>query len=69
MGLDEANIVVSTGTSCKSRSRTPSPGLLTMGLNVQEALSVVRFSYNESFSLEKQSYVLKVVEKLVSKLI
>ena len=64
MGLDQENIIVSTGTSCRSRSRKASEGLLALGLSPKKALSVIRFSYDENFSPEKQRYVLKVVERL-----
>ena len=50
MALDAEGITVSTGTSCKSRSRTASAALLAMGYSETEALSVVRLSYDEHFS-------------------
>ena len=68
MGLDEAHITASTGTSCKSQSRSPSPGLMALGLSEAQALQVVRFSYNECFSPEEQSYVLKALKDIVRKL-
>ena len=68
MGLDQENIIVSTGTSCRSKSRKVSEGLLALGLSPEEALSVVRFSYDENFSLERQRYVLEVLQRLVQKL-
>jgi len=47
MALDTEGITVSTGTSCKSRSRTASAALLAMGYSETEALSVVRLSYDQ----------------------
>jgi len=48
MALDAEGITVSTGTSCKSRSRTASAALLAMGYSETEALSVVRLSYDQN---------------------
>lgn len=50
MALDREGITVSTGTSCKSRSRTPSQALLAMGFSETEALSVIRLSYSQEIS-------------------
>ena len=50
MALDKEGITVSTGTSCKSRSRTPSQALLAMGYSENEALSLIRLSYDQNIS-------------------
>ena len=68
IGLDQKNIIISTGTSCRSRSRTPSEGLLSLGLTRKEALSVVRFSYSHNFVLQKQKMVLDTIEELAGKI-
>lgn len=44
MGLEEKGIVVSTGSSCKSRTREPSFSLLQMGYTKEEALRAIRVS-------------------------
>ncbi|AXR65315.1 cysteine desulfurase family protein [Leptospira mayottensis] len=44
MGMEEAGFVVSTGSSCKSRSREPAPSLLSMGYSEEEALRAIRIS-------------------------
>ncbi|EQA62664.1 cysteine desulfurase family protein [Leptospira alexanderi] len=44
MGMEEAGFVVSTGSSCKSRSREPAPSLLSMGFSKEEALRAIRIS-------------------------
>lgn len=44
MGLEEAGFVVSTGSSCKSRSREPATSLLSMGFSKEEALRAIRIS-------------------------
>lgn len=44
MGLDQERIVVSTGSSCKSRTRQPSSILVAMGFSRDEAMRAVRIS-------------------------
>ena len=44
MGLEEKGIIVSTGSSCKSRAREASPSLLSMGYTKEEALRAIRIS-------------------------
>ncbi len=44
LGLDQKEIVASTGSSCKSRSRQPSSLLLSMGYSKDEALKALRIS-------------------------
>lgn len=56
MALDREGITVSTGTSCKSRSRTPSQALLAMGYSESEALSLIRLSYDQNIS-ETQMHI------------
>lgn len=50
MALDKEGITVSTGTSCKSRSRSASAALLAMGYDEKRALSVIRLSYDQNLS-------------------
>ena len=69
MGLDRAEIVVSTGTSCKSNSRTASPGLLAMGYDEEKALSVIRFSYGEQFTDKIISKTVNTVFDVYKKLV
>ncbi|EMF44498.1 hypothetical protein LEP1GSC067_3674 [Leptospira interrogans serovar Lora str. TE 1992] len=42
--MEEAGFVISTGSSCKSRSREPAPSLLSMGFSEEEALRAIRIS-------------------------
>ena len=44
MGLDQERIVVSTGSSCKSRTRQPSGVLMAMGRSREDAMRAVRIS-------------------------
>lgn len=64
MGLDMKGITVSTGTSCKSKSRTPSPALLAMGFSESEAIQVIRLSYDDSFLPEQHDYFIRTLVEL-----
>jgi cysteine desulfurase len=44
IGLDQAGIAISTGSSCKSRARDASPQLLRMGYSEELALQAIRVS-------------------------
>ncbi|MBW7857169.1 MAG: aminotransferase class V-fold PLP-dependent enzyme [Leptonema sp. (in: Bacteria)] len=44
MALDREDILCSTGSSCKSRTRQPSATLLRMGFSQEEAIQALRFS-------------------------
>ncbi len=66
IGLDQNDIIVSTGTSCKSSVGKASLGLLSMGFSNQEAESVIRFSYNHLFSTEQQDIVCGVIRDMAS---
>lgn len=44
IALDQEEVVCSTGSSCKSRTRQPSQTLLSMGYREEEALTALRFS-------------------------
>ncbi|EPG75818.1 aminotransferase, class V [Leptospira fainei serovar Hurstbridge str. BUT 6] len=53
MGMEERGFALSTGSSCKSRSREPAPSLLEMGYTKEEALRAVRISTG-SFTTEEE---------------
>ncbi|TGK00588.1 aminotransferase class V-fold PLP-dependent enzyme [Leptospira semungkisensis] len=44
MGMEERGFALSTGSSCKSRSREAAPSLLAMGYSQEEALRAIRIS-------------------------
>ncbi|TGK05606.1 aminotransferase class V-fold PLP-dependent enzyme [Leptospira langatensis] len=44
MGMEEKGFALSTGSSCKSRSREAAPSLLAMGYTKEEALRAIRIS-------------------------
>jgi cysteine desulfurase len=68
MALDKENITVSTGTSCKSRSRTASAALLAMGYSESEALSVVRLSYDQNLGDEAMRLVVDAIASASARL-
>ncbi|AFM10843.1 cysteine desulfurase family protein [Turneriella parva] len=68
MALDKAGITVSTGTSCKSRSRTASAALLAMGYSESEALGVVRLSYDQNLSDETMQTVASTLATAANRL-
>lgn len=68
MALDREGITVSTGTSCKSRSRSPSAALLAMGYSESEALSVVRLSYDQNLPVKDMERVADVLAQAVANL-
>lgn len=68
MALDQAGITVSTGTSCKSRSRSPSAALIAMGYSENESLSVVRFSYDQNLGSEEIAFTAKETAAAAAKL-
>lgn len=67
MALDREGITVSTGTSCKSRSRSPSAALLSMGFSEADALSVIRISFDQNLSTADMSRTAEVLaQSLIS---
>ncbi len=59
MGLEEKGIIVSTGSSCKSRARDASPSLLSMGYSKEEALRAIRISTG-IFTTEEEIEILNL---------
>jgi cysteine desulfurase len=65
MGLEEQGIIVSTGSSCKSRSREPSFSLLQMGYTKDEALRAIRISTGIFTTKEEIQTFLSASQKLL----
>ncbi len=68
MGMEEANIVVSTGSSCKSRTRDPSFSLLRMGYSKEEALRAIRLSTGYFTQQEEIERLLDCMRHTIQKL-
>ncbi|MEM7180879.1 MAG: aminotransferase class V-fold PLP-dependent enzyme [Spirochaetota bacterium] len=59
LGLEEKGIIVSNGSSCKSRSREASPGLVRMGYSEEEALRAIRISTGYFTTAEEIDFLLE----------
>ena len=68
MALDREGITVSTGTSCKSRSRSPSQALFAMGYSEAEALSVIRLSFDQNLTPADMARTADVLQQSLARL-
>lgn len=68
LGMEEANIVVSTGSSCKSRTREPSFSLLRMGYTKEEALRAIRISTGYFTTQDEVDRLLDTMGVIIQKL-
>lgn len=68
LGLEEKGIIVSTGSSCKSRAREASKSLLYMGYSEEEALRAIRISTGSFTTLEELEILIKETQDLIQKL-
>lgn len=65
LGLEEKGIILSTGSSCKSRAREASPSLLRMGYSEDEALLCVRISTG-IFTIESEiKFLISELKELI----
>ncbi len=69
MALDREGITVSTGTSCKSRSRSPSQALIAMGYTEAEALSVIRISFDQNLTPAEITRTADVLRNALARLL
>jgi len=65
MGLEEKSILISTGSSCKSRSREPATSLLSMGYSKDQALKAIRISFGGLTTDEEIDHLLSSLETLL----
>ncbi len=66
--LDEANIYVSSGSACSSKSNSASHVLKSIGLNEYLQHSAIRFSLGKNTTKKELDYVIKVLKESVNKL-
>jgi len=59
-------IAVSTGSACSSGTLLPSPAIRSLGLSVEQAGSVVRFSLSRSTTDSELTRVLEVLPGIVA---
>ncbi|MBM9547725.1 aminotransferase class V-fold PLP-dependent enzyme [Leptospira sp. 201903074] len=67
LGMEEKGILVSTGSSCKSRAREASKSLLHMGYTEEEALRCIRISTGYFTTEEDVNALLSTIEDLLRK--
>ncbi|TGM03888.1 cysteine desulfurase family protein, partial [Leptospira jelokensis] len=67
LGLEEKGIIVSTGSSCKSRAREASKSLLQMGYSEEEALRAIRISTGSFTTLEDLEILISEIKELIQK--
>ncbi|MGV3665728.1 MAG: cysteine desulfurase family protein [Leptospira bouyouniensis] len=68
LGLEEKGLIVSTGSSCKSRAREASKSLLYMGYSEEEALRAIRISTGSFTKLEDVNLLIDEMKQLIQKL-
>lgn len=68
MGMEDAGFVISTGSSCKSRSREPAPSLLFMGFTEEEALRAIRISTGWFTTVEDVEELCKKISEVLKAL-
>lgn len=66
--LNDKGIMVSTGSACSSGSNRPSDVLRAAGLTSQEALSTLRFSFDENNTPEEARTVAGIIAELIPSL-
>jgi len=64
--LDLEGIAVSTGSACSSGTLLPSPAIRSLGLSLEQAGSVVRFSLSRSTTDSELTLVLEVLPGIVA---
>ncbi|PJZ45592.1 cysteine desulfurase family protein [Leptospira brenneri] len=67
LGMEERGLLVSTGSSCKSRAREASKSLLHMGYTKEEALRSIRISTGYFTTEEDVTALLSVAQELIEK--
>jgi cysteine desulfurase len=68
VALDLEGLACSTGSACSSGAPTPSPTLLAMGLNEQQARSSIRFSLSSSTSEADIVRSIPLIAKVIRRL-
>lgn len=67
LGMEEKGVLVSTGSSCKSRAREASKSLLHMGYSEEEALRCIRISTGYFTNEKDVNTLLVAIEDLLHK--
>jgi len=67
MSLDIAGIATSTGSACSSGSIEPSPALIAMGYDKEEAKQSVRFSFSKDMTQTQVDTLLAELKKILTR--
>jgi cysteine desulfurase len=67
-GLDLEGICASSGSACSSGSLEPSHVMLALGLDLEEAQSLIRFSLGRESSMGEVRYVAEVLERVIRRI-
>ncbi|WCL48319.1 cysteine desulfurase family protein [Leptospira sp. GIMC2001] len=68
MGLEERGVIISTGSSCKSRARNASTALTAMGYSSEDALRAVRISFGDGTEEEDIEALITGFKELIKQL-
>src|SRR4030095_8087325 len=66
--LDLEGICASSGSACSSGSLEPSHVMLALGLDLEEAQSLIRFSLGRESSMDEVRYVAEVLERVIRRI-
>lgn len=66
LGMEEKGIMISTGSSCKSRAREASASLLAMGYSKEESLRCIRISTGFLTTNEEVNRLIKNIKELLA---
>ncbi len=66
--LSDKGIMVSTGSACSSGSNRPSDILRAAGLTSEEALSTIRFSFDENNTMDEARTAAGIIAELITTL-
>jgi cysteine desulfurase len=64
--LDQEGIMCSTGSACSAQKDTISATLLAIGLNEDQALSSLRFSFGRKTTKKQIDYTVMILQKILS---
>ncbi len=66
LGMEEKGIMISTGSSCKSRAREASASLIAMGYSKEESLRCIRISTGSFTTNEEVIHLTETIKELLT---
>jgi cysteine desulfurase len=64
--LDQYGIMCSTGSACSAQKETISSTLLAIGLNEDQALSSLRFSFGRQTTIKQIDLTVQAIQKILT---